>query len=108
MLLSTLSDVIYVKTKDEFERLIAENDKVIVKFTAPSWCAPCRQLEPHFERASEKTDVKFLAVDVDDNAWAMVDFGIRSVPTVWLYQSGRYDKTIVGRTVVQILSELRE
>lgn len=103
-----MSDVIKVRTKDEFQRLIADNERVLVKFTAPSWCAPCRQLAPHFERASEETDVTFLSVDIDDHPWAMVDYGFRSVPTLYLFEDGRYKNTIVGRTVVQILSELKE
>lgn len=60
--------------------------RAVVLFTAPSWCRPCQQLEPHYKRASEEADdFIFIAVDIDDNQWAVQDYGVQSVPTCWLF-----------------------
>lgn len=107
-----MSNVEWVEDESTFDELL-KNDRVVVDFSAPAWCRPCQQLEPHFEKAASQMMVdssvrtKFVAVDVDKAPWAMERFGVQSVPTVMLFEAGSYIKNIVGRTVVQILSELR-
>lgn len=90
----------------DIEECIVKNENVVVMFTQPRTCAPCRQLKPHFQAASEKSDATFVVVDLDVVPDAAVEYNVRGVPQVFLYRNGKYDKTIVGRTVVQILSEL--
>ena len=83
-----MSEVVWIEDKDQFLSEIADG-RVVVDFTAPAWCVPCQRFAPHYDRAAaEVEDVKFLAVDVDKNAWAMQDYGVRSVPTVILFEDG--------------------
>lgn len=90
-----MSDVVWIHSKEDLENIIAEGGKVVVDFTAPAWCQPCIKFAPHFERAASAVeDIKFLAVDVDTNPWVMLDYGIRSVPTVRLYENGQYVRDV--------------
>ena len=100
-----MSDVTEIIEAGDLESLISSGEEVVIRFTAP-WCAPCRQLAPHMEKAAEKSEANFVYVDIDKAPWAVVDYGILSVPQVMLYRDGKYVKHIVGRTVIQILSEL--
>lgn len=70
--------------------------RAVVLFTAPSWCGPCQQFEKPFKRVAEETpEFKFIAVDLDDNQWATVDYGVRSVPTCWLFdEEGIWDRAV--------------
>jgi thioredoxin 1 len=54
----------------------------IVKFTA-SWCGPCKAMKPIVEAVmkSAPANVKYVDVDVDENADIATKFGIRGVPT---------------------------
>jgi thioredoxin 1 len=90
-----LSDVVDVVNKDELLEIIANNKRVVINFGALAWCVPCQRFEPHYERAAgQLNDVKFVRVDVDSADWAMVDFGVKSVPTVKLYENGTYVRDI--------------
>jgi thioredoxin-like negative regulator of GroEL len=95
-----------VESTTQLQSALTENDGVVVMFTQPRTCAPCRQLKPHFVNASEKSDLAFVVADLDKMPDAVVEFGIQSVPQVLLYRDGQFVKHIQGRTVVQILSEL--
>ncbi len=83
--------VTWLHSKDDFNRAIVADGRVVVDFTAPSWCQPCMKFAPHYDRAADAVEeITFYAVDVDNNPWAMQDLGIRGVPTVKLYEDGKY------------------
>lgn len=102
-----MADVLDITDAGELRDVIDAKPVVVIKFTAPAWCRPCQQFAPHYKAtAAKRDDVTFVSVDIDNAPWAMVDYGVRGVPTVMLYRDGKYVKNIVGRTVIQILSEL--
>lgn len=101
-----MSDVTWVDDARILEDMIDAHDEVVIDFTAPAWCQPCKQFAPHFDNAASKSDAKFVAVDVDKAPWAMVDYGVRGVPTVMLYRDGQYVKNLQERTVIKLLGEL--
>lgn len=81
MAVTTLSDV------DAVEKFRITNHKSVLYFTA-SWCQPCRNIKPLYEKLSEKyTDVAFGKVDVDENSDAALDFEVSAVPTFVLFEN---------------------
>ena len=70
---------------------------VLVDFWA-EWCGPCRVLGPVIESLSEEYDgkVKVAKVDVDANQQVAMQFGIRSIPTVILFDNGQIVDTFIG------------
>lgn len=72
----------HITTKAEFEKLINDNNNVVIDFYA-TWCGPCKLLAPIFEDvANEKNNVSFVKVDVDEAHELAELFGISSIPTV--------------------------
>ena len=68
-------------TEANFEKIIAENEIVIIDFWAP-WCGPCKQYGPIFERVAESNpDVMFAKINTDEQQQLAAQFHIRSIPT---------------------------
>lgn len=61
--------------------------KIIVVDYFATWCAPCRELSPYFERWANtyRDDVDFRKVDVDENQMLAEENDIEAMPTVIVY-----------------------
>jgi len=74
----------------EFETEVLNGDgKVLVDFYA-TWCPPCRALAPLLERFAEQNadKVKVYKVDTDADERLAERYGIRTIPTLVLFEGG--------------------
>ena len=62
--------------------------KVLVDFYA-TWCGPCRMLGPVLEDlATDRSEIKIIKIDIDENRELAKKYGIMSVPTLMLFNDG--------------------
>jgi thioredoxin 1 len=71
-------------TKENFDRTVTDNEFVLIDFWA-SWCGPCRQFAPVYEKAAEDNpDLVFGKVDTEAQPELAEAFGIQSIPTLMI------------------------
>ena len=93
-------------TDNQFsENVLNSKGLVLVDFWA-EWCGPCRQLGPILEAIDEEmgNDVKIYKMNVDDSPETASQFGIRSIPTMFLFKDGKQVDTKVGLSTQSTIS----
>jgi thioredoxin 1 len=76
--------------------VIESETPVLVDFWAP-WCGPCRVVAPVLEEiAGERSDMRIVKLNVDDNQQTAAQFGIMAIPTMILFRNGQEAKRIQG------------
>lgn len=92
-------EIINITTIEQFEELILKSEvPVLVDFWA-TWCAPCRMMEPVLESLALDSDAFQVAkINVDSEALSSisVQYSIRSIPTMVLFQKGIEQDRFVG------------
>ena len=84
-------------TDANFQAEVIESETpVLVDFWAP-WCGPCRVVAPVLEEiAGERSDLRIVKLNVDENQQTAASFQVLSIPTMILFKAGAPVKTVVG------------
>lgn len=94
--------------KNNFNQEVLNSDKpVLMDFWAP-WCGPCRMVVPLVEEiAKERSDIKVVKINVDEEQELAMQFGVMSIPTLVVMKNGTIVNQVTGaRPKAQILAML--
>lgn len=73
-------------TKNSLNKILTENQKVIVNFYA-SWCIPCKRMKPFMdELEKEHPNVKMVRIDIDQAKALAAELKVENIPTVMFYE----------------------
>jgi thioredoxin 2 len=90
-LLPATAEPVEVPTAEVFDAVVASSRlPVVVDFWAP-WCGPCRMVAPELARVAARKAGQYLVVKVNTDAVPELGdrFGIRSIPTMAVFDGGR-------------------
>jgi len=84
-------------TKDNFESVRDQTPLLVVDCWA-SWCGPCRQMGPIFDKLAEEQGhrANFGKLDCDKNPELVKQFKILAIPTLLFFKNGEIEDTIIG------------
>ncbi|MBE13625.1 MAG: thioredoxin [SAR202 cluster bacterium Io17-Chloro-G1] len=94
-------------TDDSFNAEVVQSDTpVLVDFWA-EWCGPCKMIAPIVEELAEEfgDKIKFTKLDVDTNPQSAMNFGIRGIPTLLIFNGGKPVETVVGAVPKSVLKK---
>ena len=82
---------------EQWKALEKDPKPTFVDFWA-KWCAPCRAMEPAFEKlaGNYSGQFNFAKVNVDEAPELAAKFGIRSIPTLILVKDGKIAEQLIG------------
>lgn len=85
-------------TDQDFENEVLNSDQVVLVDFWATWCGPCRAIAPTLETLADEYAgrAKIVKVDVDANPETAQRYGIRSIPTLFVFKNGEKVETIVG------------
>ena len=92
-----MSSVQHIKDSNFQEQVTNSDVPVLVDFWAP-WCAPCRMVGPVLEQIANEYEgrAKVVKVNVDEEQQIAGSLGVRSIPTIALFQDGKVKDTVIG------------
>lgn len=102
-----MNQIIEVTSEKEYDDALDNSTgALVVLYTAPSWCQPCRAFEPEFERLPELTDATLVRVDIDKNAWT--GGRIMQVPTIQLFNDKQYVRNLQAASAEAFAKSITE
>lgn len=93
-----------------FEDEVMKSDQpVLVDFTA-TWCGPCKQIAPFVDQLADEYAgrAKVAKLDIDESPTIAARFGIRGVPTLYVFKGGKIVAQQQGAAPKTILAKLVE
>ena len=84
-------------TEDNFTSEVLEADiPVLIDFWAP-WCGPCRMVAPIIDSLADKYEgnIKVAKVNLDEHPALASEYGVRSIPAIFIFNNGE----VAGRAV---------
>lgn len=95
-------------TTEELKEKIKNGDKLVIDFHG-LWCGPCKVMKPMFESVlrefrSINSDVEFYTFDIDKDREFIISLGIRGVPTIKAFSSG---KEVFSKSGIMMEEELK-
>lgn len=91
------------------DQVLKSDTPVLVDFTA-TWCGPCRQIAPLIDQVADEYEgkLKVTKLDIDDSPATAQKFGIRGVPTLYVFKGGQVVAQQVGAVPKSVIKQLVE
>jgi thioredoxin 1 len=92
-------------TESTFQQEVIESEQpVLVDFWA-EWCGPCHAVAPILDQISEERELRLVKVNIDEEQELARRYGVMSIPTMILFESGEPKAAAIGAQPKQMLEK---
>jgi thioredoxin 1 len=88
-----------VHTSDAtFDHDVLKSAKPVLLDFWAEWCGPCNAIAPILDQAADiyQDKIRIAKLNIDDNPATSAKFGIRSIPTLFLFKNGTVAAQKIG------------
>lgn len=94
-------------TKEIYENEVLKSDKTVLIDFYATWCGPCRMVSPIVDEiAKEHPEYLVCKVNVDEQGELAKQFGIMSIPALFVMKDGEVVDSVVGYRPKEAILEL--
>ncbi|MFW6138397.1 MAG: thioredoxin [Spirochaetota bacterium] len=81
-----------------FEKDIADNQKLVIVDLWAEWCGPCKMMEPVLEEVAEEQEdkVKVVKINIDQNQETPLKFNVMNIPTLIFFKNSKEVDRVIG------------
>jgi len=95
--------------KADFDEKVLKSEKVALVDFYATWCGPCKMVAPILDEIAEEHPEYVIAkVNVDEEPELAKQFGIMSIPALFVIRDGEVADSVVGYRPKEALLELLE
>jgi thioredoxin-like negative regulator of GroEL len=87
-----------ITTTEQFDRILADNARVIVKFYT-TWCPDCRRIDKPWDEYAEANQQRaaFVELNAEEVLEVAERFDVRGIPSFLMFESGRLADRLYSR-----------
>ncbi|HLO40022.1 MAG TPA: thioredoxin domain-containing protein [Phycisphaerales bacterium] len=85
-------------TDANFDQEVLKSQVPVLVDVSATWCMPCQFLAKTIDAVADEIGpkAKVGVIDADENRATMMNLGVMSLPTVFVFKAGKVVKTFMG------------
>jgi thioredoxin 1 len=97
-----------ILTDENFDKKLAETDKLVMVDFFATWCGPCQVIGPILEKIAEemKDKIVLYKVNVEEAPMNSQKYGAERIPTIAFFKAGKAVAGFVGLMPEERIKEI--